>query len=138
MNIIEERICSLPLTGSECLPLGKAELDGLRATSKRLAAGEFAGFVEKTFSIGALSLESASAKLKSLDIRDQIVCAYWPGFQEGIAIKWQLFADYFGALWHPGSDDIIVTSQGASWLLEITHEETIRFFRATALAGHSL
>ena len=30
---------------------------------------------------------------------------------------------------YPSSDDVIVTSPTASWALEITHEETVRFFR---------
>src|SRR4051812_20853722 len=128
MSIIQRRIRSSGLRQSEHALLDPERVHEFRSTAKRLVAGEFDDSFVASFSIAALSLEAAAAKLR-LGIEDQLIYAYWFTVDEGIALKWQLFIEHFSDLWYPSSDDLILTAQGASWAIEINHEELVRVFR---------
>jgi hypothetical protein len=99
-----------------------------------LVAGA-SGLVTQAFSIADLAPEAVIAKFKCFGVRDQTVFVCWPSFQEGFKIKWDLFAAHYDDFWYPSSDDVIVTSAAASWALEITHEETVRFLRLDGAKG---
>ncbi len=62
-------------------------------------------------------------------MREQTVWAYWPAFREGFEIIWEVLVSRFDELWYPSSDDLIVMPPAATWVLEVSHEEEIRFFR---------
>ena len=86
------------------------------------------GKAAQAFSIADMSAEAISAKLGSLAVRVETVWAYWPAFREGFEIKWEMLVSRFDELWYPSSDDLIVMSPDATWVLEVTHEESVRFF----------
>ena len=129
MSIIQERIRALALSESNCSPLSKQELEELLSTAKSLVAGENSSSVTEAFSIADLTPEAVRAKLKSFGVRDEAVFVCWPAFREGFKIKWDVFTAHFDDFWYPSSDDIMVISPTGFWALEITHEETVRFFR---------
>ena len=129
MSIIQERIRPLALPESDCAPLDKRQLDELLSMVKPLVTVESSSLVTEMLSIADLPPEAVTAKLKSFGVRDQTVFVCWPAFREGFKIKWEVFTARFDDFWYPSSDDVIVTSPAASWAMEITHEETVRFFR---------
>ena len=130
MSIIQERIRQLALPESDCAPLERRHLDELLLHVKPLVTGVATGLAAaETFSIADLAPEAVTAKLKSFGVLDQNVFVCWPAFREGFKIRWEVFVSRFDDFWYPSSDDVIVTSPNSSWALEITHEETVRFFR---------
>jgi hypothetical protein len=129
MAIIEERIRCLNLAESDCVPVSKSHVDDLISSLKRLLTGTAGEVTTQEFSIADLPLEAAARKLNALGIQDETVLVCWPAFHEAFRMKWDDFVARFGELWHPSSDDIVMTSPENNWILEITHEEIVRLSR---------
>jgi hypothetical protein len=127
MSIILDRIHSLGLTESDCAPMTRQQLEELLLRVKPLLARGSNGFDAEVFSIAELTPEAIIAKLKSIAVCDQVVLVCWPSFREGFNIKWEVFVAFLNEFWCPSSDDVIVTTPTLSWILEITHEELVRF-----------
>lgn len=128
MTVVKDRIRQLGFSESDCVPLKEQQLAEVLSVVKS-AEGNKIGKTAETFSIAETPSETVDAKLNSLGVCEQTVWVCWPAFREGFEIKWNLFISRFDDLWYPSSDDIIVTVPTADWVLEISHEETARFFR---------
>jgi hypothetical protein len=129
MSIIEERLRGTTLSKTHFLRLSKEQMTELHSITRQLVAGHLDPFVTESFWIASLSQTAVADKMKSLGVRDEIAYVCWCSFGEGIAIQWNLFLAHFDDLWFPSSDDVVISSATRSWVLEITHEETVRFFR---------
>ena len=57
------------------------------------------------------------------------VKVYWDATRDGILITYKLFIKYYDDLWYPSSDDVWIFDDGLEWLLEISHEEEIAFYK---------
>src|SRR6266705_1447922 len=119
MHIIKERIESLQLPDSAYAPLNEQQLAKIISALRSEMTG---GKATQAFSIADMSSETISAKLGSLEVREQTVWAYWPAFREGFEIIWEVFVSRFDELWYPSSDDLIVMPPAATWVLEVSHE----------------
>lgn len=131
MTVIKDRIQQLGLSESDCAPLKEQQLAEVLSAVK-LTGSDRIGKATEIFSIAETPPEVVAARLNSLGVHEDTVWICWPGFREGFEIKWNLFVSRFDDLWYPSSDDVIVTAPTADWMLEISHEETIRFFRIGA------
>ena len=60
------------------------------------------------------------------------VSVLWPAMHSGLSVTFQAFVDVYDDLWYPGSDDVWVRPPSGAWLLELDHEEVIRFFGPAA------
>jgi len=56
------------------------------------------------------------------------VSVLWPAMHSGLSMTFQAFVDIYDDLWYPGSDDVWVRPLAGAWLLELDHEEIVRFF----------
>jgi hypothetical protein len=56
------------------------------------------------------------------------VFVLWPALHSGMSMTFRVFVDLYDDLWYPGSDDVWVRPIAGGWLLELDHEETVRFF----------
>jgi len=52
----------------------------------------------------------------------------WPADRAAIRVFFGDFVDYYDELWYPAADDVWVTNDERSWILELDHEEVFRFF----------
>ena len=76
--------------------------------------------------------EADSNKVKqfllSLNIpQDKIVRVIWCSTKTGISILFRDFVEYYDDIWYPSSDDVWVTEESLSWLLDFDHEEIVTF-----------
>lgn len=63
------------------------------------------------------------------------VLVIWPGLSSGILLAYSGFVEAYDDLWFPGADDVWVRPISGDWLLELDHEEVVRFFPSLAPAG---
>ncbi|MFZ5892411.1 MAG: hypothetical protein ACOY0T_15230 [Myxococcota bacterium] len=52
----------------------------------------------------------------------------WPALRSGISASYVGFVEAYDDLWFPSSDDVWVQPPSGDWLLELDHEEVLRFF----------
>jgi hypothetical protein len=123
VGIVENRIRSL--SKLDCAPLTRSQLDESLSVTRRIASGP----ASQEFSVTDLTAEAVPTKLSFLGIVDEDVLVCWPAFREGFKMKWSAFVAHLPDLWYPGSDDVMVISFSRAWVLEITHEEEVRFYR---------
>ena len=124
MNIIEKRLKALNVPPTEYASIGKSETAAIVERSGELS--ERANDV-RTFSIAESDICDVSQTLRDLCAADQLVFACWPNYGEAFRLSWELLLRHFSDLWYPSSDDLLVVSANGSWLLEVNHEETVRF-----------
>lgn len=63
-----------------------------------------------------------------LSIADNLVKIYWHSISEGISTEFETFVGNFDEIWYPSSDDVWITGNTKSWLIQIDHEEKFSFF----------
>lgn len=64
-----------------------------------------------------------------LIISENVVKIYWLSTNEGVSVKFKTFAENFDEFWYPSSDDVWITGNDGSWLIQIDHEEKFSFFK---------
>jgi len=67
--------------------------------------------------------------LYSLDLKCETANVYWVAHKKGIRIRLDVFFQHYSDLWYPSADDVIVTDEELSWLLEMHHEEIFSLWR---------
>lgn len=65
---------------------------------------------------------------RGLGITENLVNVYWHSNNEGVSVNFETFVENFDEFWYPSSDDIWVTGNDKSWLIQIDHEEKFSFF----------
>jgi hypothetical protein len=123
IDIIRKRIGELCLQESEYIFLSASEVRSVLTTIGETGLPEDSAFEGKRFSISGMSLDTAAAKLGSLDFPDETVTIVWFGFFEGVRIRWNLFLKHFGDLWHPSSDDVMVIWPSGHPIVFVSHDE---------------
>lgn len=81
--------------------------------------------------VSNLNEEETIDWVRSLDITNDRVLAFWLFDKEGVEIDMKIFFNHLSSLWFPSSDDIWITSSERTWLLELDHEEIFTFYITT-------
>jgi hypothetical protein len=58
---------------------------------------------------------------------DVLVAVVWPALRAGAWLRFGAFVDSFDDLWHPSSDDVLVTDEERTWMITLDHEEIFTF-----------
>jgi hypothetical protein len=58
---------------------------------------------------------------------DQYVSVIWPHYGTGVRLQYGIFTNRYDDLWYPSADDVWVTDDLRSWLIEVSHEERLAF-----------
>lgn len=87
--------------------------------------------VSLDFDLCALSDQEIVTQLRELPIpADEPIHVVHLSNRQVLAMAWETFAGYFSGLCYPASDDVVVAPMDLTWLIEVDHEEVLRFLRA--------
>lgn len=77
-----------------------------------------------------LSRQSCATYLRSLGVtHDALITIVWASEAYGVVLRFRDFVAFYDDWWYPSSDDVWVSAHNASWLLELDHDEMLRFRR---------
>lgn len=78
--------------------------------------------------IGPAEPDAVRESLRSLRIADEVmVTILWASTRHGAALTFGDFVSWYDDLWYPSADDVWVLVPEGSWLIELDHEEVLRF-----------
>ena len=73
--------------------------------------------------------------LRSLGVtHDALATIVWASTAYGVVLRFRDFVAFYDDWWYPGSDDVWVSAHNGGWLLELDHEEILRFRRNAAFS----
>jgi hypothetical protein len=64
--------------------------------------------------------------LNWLPIEGDVVVT-WPSNGEAMKVPYEIFVEFYDDLWYPSSDDVWITDEVLSFLLELDHEELLAY-----------
>lgn len=83
---------------------------------------------DEVIEIGESEPAEIRERLRSLGIADQVPATLiWASSQHGVALAFGEFVRWYDVWWYPSSDDVWVLDPNDSWLIELDHEEILRF-----------
>ncbi len=87
-------------------------------------------YLQKSYSIEEISPNDIRDILYTLPILENSeVKIFWVANRTGLVVVYRYFVENYDDLWYPYSDDIWITDNNRRWLLEIDHEEIIRYYQ---------
>lgn len=81
------------------------------------------------YDISACSSSDARAILSEFAGESMNVKVVWVSDRVGIDLHYRTFVAHFDDFWYPSSDDVWVTDDRVSFLIELDHEELVMFTR---------
>jgi len=133
MNMIRKRIYEINELNNNInffeknlyLTFKKNLFDFFNITKGRIDWGSLIN--EKTINIEELTRNEIQDILSKILQKDKVINILWISDNIACEIESILFIKYFDDLWYPAADDIIVTATTFKWIIEINHEEIIRY-----------
>ena len=133
MNIIEKRICENDelnknikfFETNSYLTFKENLFNFFNIIRGRIDWGSL--YNKKTINIEKLNHNEIQDILTTLIQKDKLINIIWISDNIVCEIKSIFFIKYFDDLWYPAADDIIVTSTTFKWIIEINHEEIIKY-----------
>ena len=106
---------------TRCISNLDAKRNAARAANRHLLSGGMRD-------ISARSPSEVRIILRSFKSSPATVTVIWVPDKMGVKLEYGTFIAHFDDFWYPSSDDVWVTDDAASFLIELDHEEWLSFF----------
>jgi len=82
-----------------------------------------------TLDAGDESRDEIITWLRGLPISPELrVIVCWPHYRAAVRLRFGDVARHYDDLWYPSADDVWITDERTSWLLQLDHEERLAFW----------
>lgn len=83
----------------------------------------------KVVDISSMDTEVVKQMLLAINVPNSDVYVLWFGDNIGIKIPFHIFCNFYDDLWYPSSDDILVCDTKKIFIIEVSHEESVSFWK---------